>query len=137
MNLPTNPKTPRKKILFVDDEAPTRELVSMHLRMKGFDVTTAMTAEEGRRWLGNEQFDLAVLDVDLAGENGMDLLAYAKSKVPTLPVIIFTGLKFDEELVQEARGRGADGCMSKMQPLSELAAEVNRLATNSGGAIAG
>jgi PAS domain S-box-containing protein len=68
-----------------------------------------------------------VLDVDLAGENGMDLLSYCKAQDPELPVIIFTGLNFDGELVREARDRGAEGCMSKIQPLSELSAEVDKL----------
>jgi DNA-binding response OmpR family regulator len=121
------PQSRARHILFVDDEAPTRELVSMHLRKRGYAVTAAMTAGEGRSALAQKQFDLAVLDVDLAGENGMDLLSYCKAQDPELPVIIFTGLNFDEDLVREARDRGADGCMSKVQPLSELAAEVDKL----------
>lgn len=127
----TQPETSRlgtRRILFVDDEAPTRELISMHLRRFGYDVTTAMTAGEGRDFLKGQAFDLAVFDVDLAGENGMDLLVYSKGKRPTLPVILFTGLNVDEELVREARNRGAEGCMSKTQPLAELVAEVRRLA---------
>jgi DNA-binding response OmpR family regulator len=114
-------------ILFVDDEAPTRELVSMFFRKKGYTVTTAVTADQGRALLDGDSFSLAVLDVDLAGENGMDLLSYCKTRVPSLPVVVFTGLNFDETLMDDARARGADGCMSKTQSLAELLAEVQRL----------
>lgn len=127
-SLPETTARGRRHILFVDDEAPTRELISLHLRRTGYDVTTAMSAGEGRALLADRGFDLAVFDVDLAGENGMDLLVYSKSRIPGLPVILFTGLNVDEQLVGEARKRGAEGCMSKTQPLAELVAEVRRLA---------
>jgi DNA-binding response OmpR family regulator len=127
MNTNDSTQTKARHILFVDDEAPTRELVAMHLCRRGYVVTTAMTAGEGRSALAQKRFDLAVLDVDLAGENGMDLLSYCKAQDPQLPIIIFTGMNFNQDLVREARDRGADGCMSKVQPLSELAAEVERL----------
>ena len=117
----------KHQILFVDDEAPTRELVSLFFRKKGYLVTTATTAEEGRTLLDVNTYQLALLDVNLAGENGLDLLAYAKSKNRDLPVIIFTGLDFDEALVAAARARGADGCLSKTQSLFDLLAEVERL----------
>ncbi len=115
------------RILIVDDEAPTRELVSLHLRKRGFDVTAARMVCEAREYLESSEFDLAILDIDLAGENGLDLLLHARRVRPTLPVIMFTGLHIDEDLLQEAKSRGAHGCMSKLQPMSDLAAEVHRL----------
>jgi DNA-binding response OmpR family regulator len=113
-------------ILFVDDEAPIRELLSLFFRKKGFDVTTAMTAQEARKAAQTDHFNLAIVDVNLAGENGLELLGHLKQQYPRLPVIIFTGLNDDEDLVKQALAAGASGFMRKSQSLDTLFAEVCR-----------
>ena len=113
-------------ILFVDDEAPIREMLSLYFRKKGLQVTTAVTTTEATKLAGEIPFSLAILDVELAGENGLDLLSFFKRNHPHLPVIIFTGMDGVEELVEEARARGANGFMRKTEPLGHLFAEVQR-----------
>jgi DNA-binding response OmpR family regulator len=112
-------------ILFVDDEAPIRELLSLYFRKKGLQVTTAMTSEQAKELAGQGPFNLAIVDVNLAGENGLDLLAFFKKNYPQVPVIIFTGLT-GEELVDQARAAGADGFMRKTESLGKLYDEVSR-----------
>jgi len=113
-------------ILFVDDEAPIRETLSLYFRKKGFQVTTAVTGDEARNLVRQTPFNLAIVDVGLAGENGLDLLKLFKRDHPKLPVIIFTGLEPDEDLLQQVRDGGADGFMRKTEPLADLLAEVQR-----------
>ena len=113
-------------ILFVDDEAPIREMLSLYFRKKGYTVTTAITADQARQLVRETPFNLAILDIGLAGENGLDLLKVFKKDYPKLPVIIFTGLEPEEALLEEARAGGADGFMRKTEPLSDLFAEVQR-----------
>jgi len=112
-------------ILFVDDEAPIRELLSLYFRKKGWDVTTAVTAGEARALAAQTAFTLAILDVELAGENGLELLGFFKSNYPNLPVIIFTGQSIDE-LAEKALAQGAAGIMKKTESLNALYAEVCR-----------
>ena len=114
-------------ILFVDDEAPIRELLSLFFRKKDYRVTTATTAEEGLRLLENGEFDLVILDVNLAGEDGLKLLKRVKAERPTLPVILFTGLGYQPELLKRARQLGANGFMAKTEPLGDLFAAVQKL----------
>lgn len=114
-------------ILFVDDELLIRESLSLYFRKKGFDVTTTATALEARELISRVRFDLAILDVNLAGESGFDLLGLIKSLYPNLPIIIFTGLDVDEELVKKAYAGRADGFMHKSDSLDNLFAEVRRL----------
>lgn len=118
-------------ILFVDDEAPIRELLSLFFRKKGLEVTTARTAKAARELAETTNFSLAILDVQLEEENGLDLLSFFKSKHPKMPVIIFTGAQITDELVERARSGGANGFMRKNEPLDALLAEVQR---NLGGA---
>ena len=113
-------------ILFVDDEAPIRELLSLYFRKKGFAVTTVVAGQEAKDLLGRARFDLAILDLDLAGEDGLDLLGFVKGKYPNLPVVIFTGRSVDEDLLRQALAGRASGFMRKSDSLDSLFAEVCR-----------
>jgi len=114
-------------ILFVDDEAPIREMLSLFFRKKGCQVTTATNAEEGLRLLDGGSFDAVILDIDIAGEDGLGLLEKVKSDHPTLPVVMFTGLGYDPDLLRRALKLGANGCIGKTEPLGDLFAAVQKL----------
>lgn len=115
-------------LLFVDDEAPIRETLALFFRKKGYQVTTAATAADGLKSLETNEFDAAVLDVNLAGEDGLALLGQVKAVRPGLPVMMFTGLGYDPELLQRALQLGANGFMAKTEPLADLFAAVEKLA---------
>ena len=113
-------------ILFVDDEAPIREMLSLYFRKKGYAVTAAVTGQQAMELADKTPFNLAILDVNLAGESGLDLLGFFKSNYNTLPVIMFTGMGSDPEVIARATRDGADGFMSKTESLDKLFAEVSR-----------
>lgn len=115
------------RILFVDDEAPIREMLSLVFMQRGMEVATASTAGDAIEMADRGDFSLAIVDLNLAGENGLELLGFLKTNHPKLPVIIFTGVDFDEDLMNEARKRGAEGFMSKTDSLDELFREVKRV----------
>jgi DNA-binding response OmpR family regulator len=112
-------------ILFVDDEAPIRELLTLYFRKKGFEVSTAVCAAEGRELAGKAPFDLAILDIDIAGENGLELLSFFRKHYPQVPVLMFTGLTGDDVL-EYALEAGAAGFMRKTGSLNALFDEVCR-----------
>ena len=112
-------------ILFVDDEAPIRELLSLFFRKKGMDVTTAVDSAQARELATKVPFTLAIVDVNLAGENGLELLSFFKTNYPAVPVIVFTGLT-GQDLVEQAMAGGANGFMRKTEPLAALFEEVSR-----------
>jgi DNA-binding response OmpR family regulator len=111
-------------IFFADDEAPMRELLSEFFRQKGYDVTTAATGQAAMRTADEGRFDLAILDINLAGENGLELLGYFRTNFPKLPVVMFTGLPGGDELLDQAMARGASGFMRKTDSLDDLLAAV-------------
>lgn len=111
-------------IFFADDEAPMRELLSAFFRQKGYDVTTAATGQAAMRTADEGRFDLAILDINLAGENGLELLGYFRTNFPKLPVVMFTGLPGGDELLEQAMARGASGFMRKTDSLDDLLAAV-------------
>jgi len=113
-------------ILFVDDEAALCEMLSLYFREMGVEVTAAATPRQARDLIDETPFQAIILDLNLAGEDGLEVLRFAKSKTPQVPVIIFTGLDVDEYLVKKCLADRADGFMQKTAGLGNLLAEVRR-----------
>ena len=113
-------------ILVVDDEAQIRELLCIYLIKQGFTVSSAATSKETLRILSQTPIDLVVLDIGLADEDGLKVLADIKKSHPTLRVVMLTGMGFVEDLLQEAHQKGADGYVSKVLPLDELLMAIQR-----------
>ena len=113
-------------ILFVDDEPPVREMLTLYFRKKGFDVTTATTIKEAVESLDKSSYDAAILDINLAEENGLELLGIIRKKHEKLPVIMFTAMGEDRELLDQAMAAGANGFMCKTETLETLFNEVCR-----------
>ena len=116
----------KQRILIVDDEPQMRELLSMYLTQKGFQASAAATSEEALRKVREKPVDCAVVDINLGGEDGLQLLANLKTFNPKLRVIMLTGMGFVEDLLQEAQQKGADGYVSKVLPLDELVLTVQK-----------
>jgi len=113
-------------LLVVDDEAQIRELLCVYLRKQGFQVSSTANSTETLRFLKETPVDLVVLDIGLADEDGLKLLADVKRQHPTLRVVMLTGMGFVEDLLQEAHQKGADGYVSKVLPLDELLMAIQR-----------
>jgi DNA-binding NtrC family response regulator len=116
-----------KHILIVDDEAPIRDLLSEYFRKRGYKVSTAATPAEATSLADGVPLNLVVLDLLLDDIDGMDVLESMKKSHPNLPFIIMTGIGYDEELLKEAKQKGADGYVSKTLPLDQLLMEVHRI----------
>jgi DNA-binding NtrC family response regulator len=114
-------------ILFVDDEVPIRETLSLYFKRKGFSVTSAGNSQNAKLAVSQNSFNLIILDVDLGGEYGLELLEFFKQNHPAIPVIMFTSLGYDPELLKEAMARGATAFMSKAESLDNLYKEVQRV----------
>lgn len=110
----------KQRILVVDDEPQMRELLSMYLTQKGFQTAAAATSEEAFRKVREKPVDCVVLDINLGGEDGLQILSKLKEFDRKLRVIMLTGMGFVEDLLQEAQQKGADGYVSKVLPLDEL-----------------
>jgi two-component system, OmpR family, phosphate regulon response regulator OmpR len=76
-------------ILVVDDDDGIRSLVKQYLNDNNFLVTTSSSAENAEEKISIIKFDLIVLDVMMAGKNGLDFIKDNKSKIDT-PIILLT-----------------------------------------------
>ena len=119
----------KQHILVVDDEAPILELLSSYFKKHGYDVSTADGASDALRLVDEKSPHVVLLDVLLADTDGLEVLLQIKAAHPKLPVIIMTGIDFDEELLQEAVRKRAAAYVSKTVPLDQLLMEVHRTLT--------
>ncbi len=63
----------QQTILAVDDEPEVLSMLEEYLGSRGFRVLTATRADEARAILGAERVDLAMLDINMPGEDGLSL----------------------------------------------------------------
>jgi DNA-binding response OmpR family regulator len=113
-------------ILIVEDEAPVRELVELFLRKKGFEVTATATRGDAQQLIEHSKFDLAIVDVNLRGDSGLELVGLLERKPTPVPVIVYTGLDVDEYLLKPTVQGDSLRIVSKTDSFNTLLAAVNR-----------
>src|SRR5450759_2338786 len=98
-------------LLIVDDEKPTRDGLRAALEHR-YDVYVAEDAQAAMDLLEREHFDVLLTDFRLPSEDGMKLIARAKS-LPKPPICILMTAYGSEEIAVEAMKRGADDYIAK------------------------
>ena len=101
-----------EKILIIDDESFIRETVSRILSEDGYQVCQASNTVEASEQVASGEIDLALLDLNLGSERGIDVLKILKELDPELLVIIITGFGSVESAV-DALKMGAFHYMKK------------------------
>lgn len=112
------------KLLVVDDEANIRLLYAQELSDEGYQVVTAGTALEAVEKLEADTFDLAVIDIKLKSESGIELLQRIVKERHTLPVILCTAFSCYKD---DFSAWLADGYVVKSSDLQELKDEISRV----------
>lgn len=118
----------RKKILVVDDDPLSRELLSSYLTNENYEVLEASSAGEAKTLIFKEHPDLILLDVMMPGEDGFSFCEYIKKRwqEPFLPVILVTALNDRQSKLQGLRA-GADDFLSKPLDSIELIIKVRNM----------
>ena len=116
---------PPAKLLVVDDDQNLLELVKSKLCAANFQVSVAFDGEEALKLAKASAFDLAIVDLRLADQDGMTIMEHLHALDPAMPVIILTGHASVEGAV-EAMTRGAYTYLTKPFDLHELVLQVNR-----------
>jgi DNA-binding response OmpR family regulator len=110
------------RILVIEDDPATRQMLADYLGEHGLSVQTAGTASEARRLAAGDGVDLAVLDLGLPDQDGMDLARELSGK-SGLPVVILTGRSHEADRVLGLE-LGADDYLTKPFSPRELLARI-------------
>ncbi|HEY7746019.1 MAG TPA: sigma-54 dependent transcriptional regulator [Desulfuromonadales bacterium] len=115
----------KHKILVVDDEHLIRWSLEQNLKKQGYEVMTAGTGEDALRLLREETPDLMLLDIQLPGISGMEVLEKVKEMEEEIIVIMVTALGVLETAVKAMR-IGAYDYINKPFNLDELAIVIRK-----------
>ena len=110
-------------LLVVDDEPELRGLLAEYFGRHGFAVSTSEDAAQARERIAAARPDLAVLDINMPGENGLSLARWLREAHPSVAIVMLTtvGESVDRIVGLEL---GADDYISKPYELRELLARV-------------
>ena len=106
-------------ILIVDDEPGMREFLEIMLTKEGYGVSIASNGEEAIEKLGNEFFDLAIVDIQMPGINGIDVLKNTRDKKNDTTIIMITAFASHESAI-EAMKLGAYDYITKPFKIDEI-----------------
>ena len=124
-----------KQILIVEDEARIAAFIAKGLKAKGYTTTIAEDADTALAMPFSYQFDLALLDLGLPGQDGLSVLEAWRGQGINFPVIILTAR---DDVIDKVAGLegGADDYMTKPFSFAELLARIEVRLRNGNNSIA-
>lgn len=118
-------------VLIVEDHQAVREALAEAFTAWGYAVDSAGTMEEAHLQLQQRNFDLVVTDVDLGGENGLELIRFAGTSRSKTAFIVISGRFSPKEIFGQGFEVGSKlRYLQKPFLLSQLQAEVALLQEN-------
>jgi len=113
----------KKKLLVVDDEESIHLLYKEEFEDEGYEVYSAMSGEEALKLFDEIKPDLVVLDINMPGIDGIEVLRQLKQKSPSTPVIISSAYP---EYKQDLASWASDDYIVKSFDLTDLKESIKR-----------
>jgi two-component system, OmpR family, response regulator len=120
------------RILVVEDDQVVGDAVRRALTRAGYAADHVATAESAKSALHAEDFDLAILDIGLPGQDGLELVRDLRHRGRTLPLLMLTARDGLSERVS-ALDLGADDYLTKPFQIAELLARCRALVRRANG----
>ena len=112
------------KLLIVDDEDQILQALQTFFSLRGYDVATCMEAEIALERVRMEKFHVALLDINMPGLNGIELLRHVREARPTVQVVMMTAYTTIEKAITCIEEGACDYLLKPFQDLDELASVV-------------
>jgi two-component system chemotaxis response regulator CheY len=117
--------------LVVDDDPAITRFLSTYLRQKGHTCATLTEGFETHAWLELHDCEVVVVDLNMPKVDGISLISHIREIRSQLPVIVFTGIGYEEEKMHAALRAGASGYVSKNLPVEQLYCVLSRVLVTS------
>ncbi|BBG65222.1 two-component system response regulator DccR [Hydrogenimonas sp.] len=116
----------KNRVFLLEDDTNLSDTITEFLEDEGFEVESAYSGDEAEEKLYEKRYDLLLLDVNVPGTNGFNLLKAARSDGVETPAIFITSLDSLEDL-EEGYESGADDYIRKPFALKELLLRMESL----------
>jgi putative two-component system response regulator len=115
---------PREKILLVDDEEAIRHILNKGLQMHGFSCDEAESADQAIKKLESNPSDLVIMDINMPGKRGSEVLPTMTQRFPETAVIMASGIT-DTKIIAQCIKNGAQDYISKPFRFDQVLQSVN------------
>ncbi|MCK9494534.1 MAG: response regulator [Dehalococcoidia bacterium] len=92
------------RLLVVDDQPAVREILAAMLTLGGYEVTAVGMGSQAIQLLGERPFDLVLVDVNMPGANGWQVLDRAQALSPAPPVLMISDERYEAEALRRGAG---------------------------------
>ena len=113
-------------VLITDDDEAVLTLLYKVIRSNGLQADTAASGEEALKRLGEKEYDLLILDINMQGIDGFQVIEKIRARGLQLPIIVVSARKEDYDTVY-GLNLGADDYVTKPFSPAELTARVDAL----------
>lgn len=114
------------RILLIEDEENIRDTVKLNLEMEGFEVVASDNGRQALKIIGEQHFDLMVVDVMLPEVDGFQIVEQVRLTDRETPIIFLTAKDAVQDRIQGLK-KGADDYLTKPFVFEELLLRVRRL----------
>jgi len=116
---------PRGRILCVDDDEDSLEMMTSLLGTEGYEIVQAQGVAEGLDLAIADNFDLILTDFVLADGTGIELCRMIRGTGVAAPILFYSGMALKED-IEKAISAGAQGFLVKPTNFDELLKSVSR-----------
>ena len=115
------------EFLLIDNDPAITKFLVTYLKQKGHTCEYLTEGFQTAAWLEHHQCDVVVVDLNMPKVDGISLIAFIREMSQNLPIIVFTGVGYDEERMHAALRAGANGYVSKNLPIEQLYCVLSRV----------
>lgn len=113
--------------LIIDDDPGINRFLVTYLRQKGHSCESLTEGFQTATWLAHHDCEVVIVDLKMPKIDGMSLISFIREINPMIPIIVFTGLGYDEDQMHAALRAGANGYVSKNLPIEQLYSVLARV----------
>lgn len=117
------------QFLIIDDDPSIARFLVTYLRQKGHSCEALTDGFQTGNWLAQHDCEVVIVDLKMPKVDGISLISFIREIDPTLPIVVFTGVGYDEDQMHAALRAGANGYVSKNLPIEQLYCVLARVLT--------
>jgi two-component system, OmpR family, response regulator len=115
------------QFLIIDDDPGIAKFLVAYLRQRGHTCDSLTEGFHTAAWLAHHDCDVVIVDLKMPKVDGISLISFIREINLKIPIVVFTGVGYDEQLMHAALRAGANGYVSKNLPIEQLYCVLTRV----------